>query len=260
METLADAFADGTVGAQWSITGSVTESDGTAVIPCTAAYPSLYSAATYDLTGSHLHAWLAPPPPGTGTRETLMQTKLDGNNYLEWYSWNGDAYARYKVGGATTTLGSVTESASAWRRIRNAGGICYWDTSGDGVTWANRFSVANPFAVTALTALFSSGFYGTEGAANLLVDNVDVQVGSFPSAPLDTAVELRLGSAYVWSAAAGGLTGEDTGAYVYSPDASAYDVTGDVDIRIDVTAVDWTPIDASGTPEQTLQLGRSALA
>jgi hypothetical protein len=239
--SLRDTFDDGTIDtAQWGTSGGVTESGGVAVIPCTAAYPSLYSADSKDLTGSFFYAAITIPAFGTGTRQNGMQLLAGGNNNLEWYADGTYLFPIYKIAGVQTTLATLTYSPGThrWWRIRHSGSTVYWDTSANGREWIQRASATTPITITALTAAFSSGYYGAESAADMTVDNVNVY--PVTAYPLPIAVDLRLGASHVRSGAVGTST-QDSGGGVWSADKAAYDVTAVLDVQVDVTPTDWTP-------------------
>lgn len=63
---------------------------------------------------------------------------------------------------------------------------------------------------------------------------------AFPETPLALRHELRLGEVAMSSSSPGVVAGINTGT-CYSVDKTAYDITGDLDIRIEVTLEDWTP-------------------
>lgn len=64
---------------------------------------------------------------------------------------------------------------------------------------------------------------------------------AFPATPLDTRVELLLGGTHIRSGAVGATAAVASGGRVYTPDAAVLDITSDIDVRVDVAAVDWTP-------------------
>lgn len=241
MTQLRDYFDDGSLHAQWGSAGGVTESGGVAVIPCTVAFPSLYSAASADLTAGHLHGKITVPGFGNGGRQHGMQLLAGGNNNLEYYCDGAYLFAIYKIAGAQTIVATLTYSphTHAWWRIRHSGSTVYWDTSANGLDWTQRGSAATPIAITTLTAAFYSGFTGSESAADMTVDNVNVY--PITSYPQRMGVELRLGDSHVKSGSVGAGAGGDTGGSLYSEDKTAYDITAVVDVQVDVTPTDWTP-------------------
>lgn len=117
------------------------------------------SQTSYDLTGSYAFAEIITVP-SAATLADASFTLMNGNNRLQWQYEAGTLYAQKIVAGVQTNIFSVAFNASthAFWRIREASGITYWDT-GSGtvgnVTWTNRFSVANPIAVTALSTNIS---------------------------------------------------------------------------------------------------------
>lgn len=154
--TLADDFAPGPTGPQWTAvtTGacSYTQSNGEVRFTMTgqgASYCAYESASAYDLTGSG--AYLEIPaitnfhPPvrffvqvedATGKTATLS---FVGTNQLE--------HAATGLGTTTTAYNAATED---WWRLREAAGTLFWETSNDGRAWTVKRQAAAPFAVDAV--------------------------------------------------------------------------------------------------------------
>lgn len=191
IETLTDTF-DTTVdkAGKWPWSSAETVWDaGRAKIPVTTAYFALSTdgAGAYDLTGSSLYARIYPPPVGSGSlsRETLMEVIRGGvsNDKLAILVSGTSLSARRTVGGVLTEGPWTTYDpvAHAWWRIRESGGTTYMDTSPDGVTWTNFWSVANGFAVTNVWVKINSGYWGTETASDAFIDNVNTPAAVGPS-------------------------------------------------------------------------------
>jgi hypothetical protein len=153
-----------------------------AKIPCTSSYWSLNTPqgakANYDFTGSYVFAKVTPATGGTGTRETLMEIQgVDSvNNKISFYVSGPTLFARTTSGGANTPVFSATYDPvnHLWLRLREAGGTTFYDTSPDGHTWTNFASTANPaWDIAHISVGFTSGYYGTETAADTFIDNVN---------------------------------------------------------------------------------------
>lgn len=179
MSTLADAF-DGPAldTAVWdgSSNGVVSLSAGHATVPCTSVYPTLGTTTTYDLTSSGAFARFTPPAVGNGSREAFFQLLAPSGDGLQWARSGSAFWPRYSSGGAWTEGPAVTYDAAlrAWWRIHHSGGNIAWDTSSDGRTWTNVWTVPAPFAVTAMTPDMVCGRWSDEGAAALDVDDFNV--------------------------------------------------------------------------------------
>jgi hypothetical protein len=159
-----------------SSVGVVGQSAGRGFIPCTTAYPTIGTNTTYDLTNAGAFAHFAMPDVGAGSREAFFQLSGAAGNQLQWIR-SGDTFRpRYSVGGTWTDGPALTYNAvtHAWWRIHSAAGNLLWDTSPDGVTWQNEWSVPSPFTITAMTVNMICGYWGTETAASMYVDNFNV--------------------------------------------------------------------------------------
>lgn len=64
---------------------------------------------------------------------------------------------------------------------------------------------------------------------------------AFPASPLDIEVDLEVGTSVMRCGAAAGQATVFSGGDCWAYDKSLLDVTGDIDVRIDIAAEDWTP-------------------
>lgn len=185
LELLVDSFAasvDKAVKWPGSSAATVWDASGQAKIPCTTAYNVLATNAAvplHDLTGSFVFVKPTLPALGTGTRETFLEVVGDeaaAQNKLRMYVSGATLTAAKLVAGVTTGSATATYNATthAWWRIRESGGTVFWDYSADGLSWTNLYNVATPFAITGCWLNIASGYYGTETAADTLIDNVNV--------------------------------------------------------------------------------------
>lgn len=188
LSTLTDTFTtQDTTKWTWGAAASVVS--GQLQCAANSSYTgSVTSATTYDLTGSY--AYIQVPQragPGNGSVDTTTVVAVDASNNLKLMLEGSSLYCQYTKAGTVTTVATLTYSATthAWWRIREASGTTYWDTSTDGVTWTQRASVANPFAVTAVKVTIQSGYYGTETTPGTAIfDNFNTAPDSTaPTAP-----------------------------------------------------------------------------
>lgn len=136
----------------------------------TSGYNTLQSSTAFDLTGSYIYVHLTDAGnQGLTSHEAIMGIYLDASNSL-WFDVSGNNIAAYKkVAGVQAQVGSniaYNSSTHAWLRISESGGTISWDTSTNGSSWTNRFSVANPFAITAIKPYLQSGCWQNEASGS----------------------------------------------------------------------------------------------
>ena len=138
-------------------------------------YPASTTASTdgditsnvpYNLTGSYAAVQvlaIANSGSPTDVDNSLRLHDAGGTNQLTFLVEAGTLYAQQIVAGTQTNLHSAAYSSSThkWWRIREQSGTIYWDTSSDGITWTNFYSVANPISVTGLYAQMAGTAYST---------------------------------------------------------------------------------------------------
>ncbi len=123
------------------------------------------SARPYTLTGSAglvQARQVVSNAVGVNNRFTLL---IDGSNSLDWWFEQGSLFAFYTLNGVSTTAATLSYDATqhAWWRIRESGGMVYWETSADSVAWTSRASVASSalFDLSLLYARFYSETWGS---------------------------------------------------------------------------------------------------
>lgn len=133
-------------------------------------YNALSSLTTYDLTGSQavVHVLNAGNQSIT-SHEVILGIQKDSSNKVWLDISNGNLSAYKLVASVQSQIGvSVTydSTAHAWLRIRESLGTIYFDTSPDASTWTNRWSVANPFAITVVTPYLQTGCWQNESSGS----------------------------------------------------------------------------------------------
>lgn len=164
MESLQDSFSVDTLLTKWGTSsvntdfGTVSISGSQANIPCDAvAGESLSSSSVYNLFSSSMYAKVIVSS-GTGSKTGFQATNLSGSPWpglnsqpaqtngasvtWEYSKASGNLTAILSQGVTDTTVGSITYSAvtHAWLRIREAGGLLFWETSTNGLSWTTQFS------------------------------------------------------------------------------------------------------------------------
>lgn len=183
MQTLKDDFATGSLdAAKWTGSyGTVTVTSGQlnmSTLANQSYYSGFNSVASYDLSGSFLLVEVVNA--GNQALPSLenypCQLVKDASNKLSWYINNGSISAIKTIAAVGTLNGTTSYSSTThrWLRIRESGGTTFWDYSANGKTWTTLYSVANPFALTVLTADPAFGNYGTtEAASTTIWDNIN---------------------------------------------------------------------------------------
>lgn len=182
IETLVDSFettVDKTV--VWAgSSAQVVWDAGRARIPSTTAYYTLATPNTggYKLTGSSVMAQLTLPAI-SATRETFMELFRAGvtNDKLSMYVSGTTLSARRTVVGTNTgvTGSGITYNPTthAWWRIRESGGLVYFEYSADGIAWSTLGSIAPGWDISNVWLGINSGYYSTGTALDAYVDNVN---------------------------------------------------------------------------------------
>jgi hypothetical protein len=173
--TLQDDFNDNSTNTTiwnnaYNSSATYSETGGRVVITLANAtsgsnYAGYSTLTTYNLTGSSSSVELVTTPSQSTNAQAIFKLQIDANNVIAFILSNGTLrFQKNVAGGGYTDVSSVTYSATdhRWWRIRESGGTTYYDTSSDAVTWTNRASLANPFAVTLLTQEISAGTYQSE--------------------------------------------------------------------------------------------------
>lgn len=118
------------------------------------------SIENYDLTGNY--AAVNVVQVASSNADTSLILYLDGNNNIRLTHDGTYAGLGTNILEASKTVASVYASVAniaynpatmLWWRIRESAGTVYYDYSADGLSWTGLGSVANPFAVTSLTAI-----------------------------------------------------------------------------------------------------------
>lgn len=89
-----------------------------------------------------------------------------------WFMVNaGNVYIYKKVANAVTQITSVSYNALThnYFRIRESNGICYWETSPDGITWNTLYSEANPITMTSVYHEVAVGTWQAEATSTIVI-------------------------------------------------------------------------------------------
>ena len=187
------------------------------------AYYTLSSTGTYDLTGSYAFTQLVDAGnQSLASWEVYPVHLANGANAVAFMVTGGRIYARKKIDGSFTTVGSDIAYVAAthkWFRIREASGTTFWDFATDPAgSWTNVASVANPITITALHGEVIVGTWDTEATTTTaIVDNFNVLPGELQLSAWGYTWNKRTHAGdpsnnQTWSTA--NVTGPDSNGYV----------------------------------------------
>jgi hypothetical protein len=175
--TLSDNFDDNSLAAKWSTDYSfdntqIAETNQRIQIThaATAQYNALATARVYDLIASYASVKIVDVGnQSLASHEVVFAMQKDASNKLTFDITGNFIYAYKTIGGTQTQIGTsiaYSSSVHVYFRFIESGGTTNYDTSADGNTWTNRWSVTNPFNMTQLIPLLQTGCYSTEASGS----------------------------------------------------------------------------------------------
>lgn len=133
-------------------------------------YNTLQSLDTWDLTGDAFSVQVTDAGnQALSSHGAFFGILIDANNKVSMGASNGMLQPYQVVAGVQTGIGSgITYNSvtHAYWRIRESGGTLFCDTSTDGTSWTNRWSLLNPFAITAVYGYCQSGCWQNEASGS----------------------------------------------------------------------------------------------
>lgn len=178
LATLTDNFNDNSTNATlWSSFGTPLEQNRRLELSTTAGttnYAGYTSNNLYDLTGSYGYCQLidAGNQSLTSLQVVPLILTLDSDNSMSWYVNGGTIHAQTQIATVYSDVkGDLAYDSTQHKffRIRESGGVTYWDYSADGVYWKNYCFRSNPFAVTSLLATVEVGTYNSEASSTTAI-------------------------------------------------------------------------------------------
>lgn len=172
LATLTDDFQDGVIDPSlWVATAGVAESGGRLIITPNTSRPYCRTAtASYSLIGSQVVTDI-PTITANGSTGTLQSaielSTADASGRLIMRKYANELQVVKYESGVTTGLSFTPYNATTHRfwRVRESGGIVYWETSATGSGWfiQNTATVASiAFSLTSLGFYFYSTYTGFE--------------------------------------------------------------------------------------------------
>jgi hypothetical protein len=186
--TLVDTFNDDAIDtAKWTAYGTpspvaerLRETNGRIEIRpagSAAGYSGLGTSQSYDLTDSHMAVELVQTLPTRVPGEAYLTLTRDTGNWINMAVWEGVIGVNRTVAGTQTNPHTepYVPARHRWLRLREQGGVTYWETSPDGCAWEVLYSQANPFPMTAVTLDFGAGTWEPAPSPGMAIfDNFNV--------------------------------------------------------------------------------------
>jgi hypothetical protein len=129
----------------------------------------LITASQYALTGSSITVRVPQVVSASGNATSMLwlgPSATAWNDAVGFWFESGTLYAFYNRAGVTSTAATLAYSstAHAWWRIRESGGMVFWDTSADGTTWTQQGALATSalaFSTGAVNVFLTAKEFGT---------------------------------------------------------------------------------------------------
>lgn len=137
---------------------------GAVSIPAGSSYPEMKSILDYDLTDSQIHVQVPVVPNlGAGSTRAGLAVIVDANSRLE-IAWEGGTLSLKEVvaGVESATRLPYDSRMDHWWRLRHAGGVLYWETSHDKISWSIRRTKTTSLSLTRVKVRLNAGNYGGE--------------------------------------------------------------------------------------------------
>jgi hypothetical protein len=140
-------------------------------------YCAYISSASYDLTESEVVIEV-PSMVNTATlADAFLRIESEGEGYLEFVQSEGMLEFRREKGGMGVTLGGVLYNPAnhRWWRVREKGGITFYEHSSDGMAWQIGAQEATALDVTAIDIHIGGGTYqGVAAPGEVHFDNFNL--------------------------------------------------------------------------------------
>jgi hypothetical protein len=193
MSTLTSDFDTG-IPTEWTTTGTpdpaqITSVGGAVRIAHTAApqVSFIYTENRYSLIGDSAYAEVTDyGNQSLASHYFQFIIETSSGDQLFFSAQAGSLHAFQYVSAVSTEIGTgitLDLVTHRWLRIREAGGTTFWDTAPDGLTWTNRWSVANPTPLDSTYPFFISGGSTEATGTQVIIDNFN----TVPSIPPLTA-------------------------------------------------------------------------
>jgi hypothetical protein len=157
VDTLVDDFSSGAIGTLWtaSMMGACTYRESSSAVTFTMtglAATSLceyMSTSAYDLTSSQIYINIPAITSYYPPVSDFLRLSNAGGQFISLSFLGSNQLSEIaSVAGAVTS--SYVAANEGWWRLRESGGILYWETSPDSTTWNIKRQTPTPFPPTAV--------------------------------------------------------------------------------------------------------------
>ncbi|AKT40151.1 hypothetical protein [Chondromyces crocatus] len=128
-------------------------------------YGGVRSSAVYDLTGCSVFARVdRVTSANTHAFTQIYATAGDDVGFIEIVQMAGRLVFKQVIGNVNEELKSIPYSPTlhAYWRLREAGGMSYWETSPDGHAWVIQHRAPNPVSLGSIRVGLGAGIYQVE--------------------------------------------------------------------------------------------------
>lgn len=196
------------------------------------AYVYLSSLSSFDLTGSNFHIELVQNfnAGNNGSITTNFRAEANSTNFFEFEIGGGPTgavYLRETVDGvATTTYITYNAANFRWLRLREAGGIIYWDVRSETGSWTTLRSKETVLDLTAVHVAVLAGRWAAEtDPGNAYLDNLNGGVIPPADSVADPFDNLNEWYAEGVVASGGRMVITPTAAYSFADNFTSFDLS-----------------------------------
>jgi hypothetical protein len=135
------------------------------------------SVNTFDLSESYAYMQVIKAPSNQTNANGEIRLYADGDNWFRWVKEAGSLFVQRKNAGDVDSLKifSYNPTIHRWWRIRESGGVVYWETSKDSQLWTIHGSYTHGMDIHAMRVLIAAIGYQDELNPGLfIVDNFNV--------------------------------------------------------------------------------------
>lgn len=122
---------------------------------------------TYNFTGQDCFIKVTTVPIANSVINSELAIIIDSDNYFSFIYRDSLLRMFRNIAGSGTTVGTFTYNSTThlYWRIKEAGGIIYWETSSGNNTWIQRGSYSHSLTITSVTSELSAYANGNVSSA-----------------------------------------------------------------------------------------------
>lgn len=146
------------------------------------------SVNSFDLSESNAILQVLEIPSSSTDADAELRIYTDSDNWFRFITEAGGLYFQRRRLGSQGTVDSTTFNAVThkWWRLRESGGVIYWDTSPDGKVWTNRASYTHTMDVSKMKVLIAGTCFKNETNPGFFIfDNFNSGMIELRNAPFN---------------------------------------------------------------------------